>query len=270
MEDKQIFDMWEQFKTLLKSTNRQGVDELLNWLDSTDFKFAPASTKYHNSFRGGLLKHSLDVYYHMDDFKELNIFFDIKDDTKIISALLHDVCKVQCYGVEYRNAKNEDGQWVKVPYYTWKEQKPYGHGQKSVIEIQQHGLKLTDIEIAMIINHMGFSDVVSDKDTGRVSALFSMCPQSLVLHYADELSTYVTESPDLQTRFRQKLTGKNITDSNNINNQKQTIIVDNYEYKLAPQDAVVDNKEIINVLVDNGGINVPVKVYAPHKDGLPF
>ena len=61
MEDKQIFDMWETYKTLLRSTKREGIEDLIDWLDKSDFKFAPASTKYHNAKRGGLLEHSLNV-----------------------------------------------------------------------------------------------------------------------------------------------------------------------------------------------------------------
>lgn len=271
MDDKQIFDCWETYKELLKKTNRPGIDAVIKWLDESDFKFAPASTKYHNSFKGGLLKHSLDVYYHMYDFKNLLAFFDLQEDTIILTSLLHDVCKVDCYNIDYRNSKNEEGQWIKVPYYTWGESKPYGHGHKSIILLLQLGLQLNDIEIAMIMNHMGFSNTVSDKESNRVSALFSACPQCLVLHYADELATYTTESTDLQTRFKQKLGGRNITECLQIQHQKQTIVVDGFEYKLAPQDSEVDGQKIITVpQVNQLGVKVDVKVYAPHGDGLPF
>ena len=86
MEDKQIFDKWEEFKALLKSTKREGIENIITWLDESDFKFAPASTQYHNSVRGGLLAHSLNVYYHMYDFSNLIQFFDIPQDSIILTA----------------------------------------------------------------------------------------------------------------------------------------------------------------------------------------
>ena len=99
MEDKKIFDNWEKFKSLLKKTNREGIDNIIDWLDKSDFKIAPASTQYHNSEKGGLLQHSLNVYNHMYDFENLINFFDLKEDTIILTSLLHDVCKVHMYEV---------------------------------------------------------------------------------------------------------------------------------------------------------------------------
>lgn len=264
MEDIQIFSLWETFKDLLKSTNREGIDTLLSWLDQSDFKFAPASTQYHNNIRGGLLAHSLDVYYHMHDFDNLIKFFDIPEESLIITALLHDICKVNCYKTDYRNTKDANGNWIKVPYYTWEEQEPLGHGDKSIMLMYEYAVKPTKIERAMIRNHMGFSN---DEDARRVSHLFSKCPQALVLHYADELATFVTESKDLQSRFREKLTGRNINECLINLSKPKTIKIDGCEYTIAPKDAIIDNKEIITVKDDQNNLYV---VYAPHKDGLPF
>lgn len=260
MDDKQIFEQWEQFKTLLKSTKRNGIENIINWLDETDFKFAPASTKYHNDYRGGLLQHSLNVYYCMYDFNFLLEFFGLTQDTIIITSLLHDVCKVEFYETTTRNVKNENGDWVKVPYYTVNEKRAWGHAQKSVIELQKHGLQLTDVEITMILNHMGFSET---ENIHRVSLSFSQCPQSIVLYYADLMATYLLESKDLPQRFKEKLIGRNINEClQKIKELKEFVVIDNTKYKKAPEDSVVDNKEII--LVQG------IKVYAPHGDGLPF
>ena len=264
MDDKQIFNNWEQFKELLKSTNREGIEEIIKWLDESDFKFAPASTQYHNSFKGGLLTHSLDVYYHMYDFSNLIEFFDLPKDTIIITALLHDVCKIDTYDTSYRNVKNEEGQWTKVPYFTVNEAIPYGHGEKSVMLLQYKGLKLNLIEIMMIRNHMSaFRD---NQYLNDVSHRFSKCPQSLILHFADMLSTYTNESNDLQKRFKEKLLGRNINEC--LQKLKESIIkIDNMEYKLAPENALVDDKQII-IVKDSEGKEY--KVYSPYKDGLPF
>ena len=84
MEDKEIFLKWEEFKKILLNTKRKGIDNVIKWLDETDFKVAPASTQYHASYKGGLLEHSLQVYYHMYDFPNLIQYFDsllIKSDS---------------------------------------------------------------------------------------------------------------------------------------------------------------------------------------------
>ena len=263
MEDKQIFEMWELFKSLLKSTNRQ-VDDMINWLDKTDFKFAPASTKYHNSFRGGLLAHSLDVYYHMYDFSVFLDLFEIPQESIIISSLLHDICKVNCYRVSYRNTKNEDGEWVKVPYYEYDPEEDSGHGDKSVQLLYEHNLRPTDVERIMIRNHMGFSN---DEKPSLVSHLFSKYPQALILHWADESSTFIKESPDLQINYRNKLLGRNITESlQNYKEASKYIMVDGTKYELVPENEEVDNETVI--LINYNGKQV--KVYAPYGDGLPF
>ena len=263
MEDNQIQEQWNKYKDLLLSTKRPNIEKLIQWLDESDFKYAPASTQYHNSFRGGLLQHSLNVYYAMYDFQTWLDFFEIPKESIIITALLHDICKVYCYEVSTRNVKNEQGQWVTVPYYSWNEQEPLGHGAKSVMLINEYDVKLTKTERAMIVNHMGFS---SNDDERRVSKLFRICPQSIVLHCADLEATMILESYDGPKRYIDKVTGKNITESLELNNKGRTINVMGQEYKLAPENSIVDEKNIIEI--SHEGKNI--KVYSPYGDGLPF
>ena len=264
MNEEQIKTMWEEYKNLLLSTKRQNIENLIKFLDESDFKIAPASTKYHHAYQGGLLKHSLEVYYNMYDFNTQLQFFDIPQDSIIIMSLLHDICKVNCYIVDYRNTKNQQGEWIKVPYYQWSEIEPIGHSEKSIMYIYEHGVQLTHLERACIRNHMGFSE---QEYTPRVSALFSKCPQSLVLHWADMQSTYVQGSQDLLPKFRQKVLGNNLTQSLSILEQSQYVQIGTTKYKLAPQDIPVDNEKIIIV---KGNEGQDIKVYAPYGDGLPI
>lgn len=84
----------ERFLELCKSVNREGMDKLLDWLETSDFYFAPASTKNHGAYSGGLVEHSLNVY---DELKRLlSVYPEIKvsEDSVIIAALFHDLCKV--------------------------------------------------------------------------------------------------------------------------------------------------------------------------------
>lgn len=259
MNDEEINLMWKEFTNLLVSTKREGIDNIIDWLNKTDFKIAPASTRYHDSFKGGLLKHSLNVYYEMiDDFKNFIEFFNIPKDSVIIMSLLHDVCKVQFYKTELRNTKNENGEWIKVPYYTVDEIRPYGHGDKSVIELLRNGLKLTDIEIACIRNHMGFSP---SEDANRVTALFNKCPQALVLHWADCASTFIEGSLDLQDKFRNKLLGRSINESLKILSEDY-IDVNNVLYKKVKDNDIISNETIITIKDNNGN---DIKVYSNKK-----
>ena len=86
--------MKEEFIELLKSTNREGMENLLAFLEKSDFYRAPASTRFHGNFEGGLLEHSMKVY---EIFKEKikNSGLNTPEDTVKISALLHDICVKQ-------------------------------------------------------------------------------------------------------------------------------------------------------------------------------
>ena len=135
--------MKEEFISLLRSTNREGIEEVIQFLEKSDFYKAPASTRFHGSFEGGLLEHSMKVYEILKHkVKNSVLDLNVSDDTLIIIALLHDICKVNFYKVDYRNAKNERGEWEKVPYYTVDDTIPYGHGEKSVMMITEY-MKLT-------------------------------------------------------------------------------------------------------------------------------
>lgn len=178
--------MKEQFIELLKSTNREGIENLLAFLEKTDFYAAPASTKYHGAYKGGLLEHSMKVYEILKE-KIKNEKLDVKEDTIIISALLHDICKLNFYKVDYRNAKNEKGEWEKVPYYTIDDTIPYGHGEKSVMMISEY-IKLTNEEKYAIRWHMGFTE--PKEFYGTIGQAYKKYPLALLLFEADLESTY--------------------------------------------------------------------------------
>mgnify|MGYP003301543924 CR=1 FL=1 len=138
-------------------TGKALLDYLLN---GCDFFLAPASGRRHGVCEGGLCIHSLNVYNRFKKTVESEYGSDyenvISNETIAICALLHDLCKVNTYTVDYRNQKVE-GQWIQVPYYAYNNTLPYGHGEKSVYIISGF-MKLTREE-AMIINwHMGGFD----------------------------------------------------------------------------------------------------------------
>ena len=178
--------MKEEFIELLKSTNREGMDNLLAFLEKSDFYVAPASTRFHGNYEGGLLEHSMKVY---EIFKEKikNSGLNTPEDTVKIAALLHDICKTNFYKTDYRNAKNALGEWEKVPYYTVNDTIPYGHGEKSVMMISEF-MQLTNEEKYAIRWHMGFTEPKELYST--IGAAYKKYPLALLLFESDLESTY--------------------------------------------------------------------------------
>lgn len=165
---------------------REGADKFLKWLQTTDFFTAPASTKYHGSFPGGLCWHSLNVYSRLIQEKPSGT-----PETIALVSLLHDVCKTNYYKQTFRNVKNEKtGQWEKEPFYTVEDQLPYGHGEKSVYIIGGF-MRLTREEALAIRFHMGAYE--GEKSWGIVGEAFAMYPLGLLLHVADMKATYFDE-----------------------------------------------------------------------------
>ena len=198
-------ELIDRFENLLLSTNRPGMNNLLEFIRKSDFYSAPASTKYHSCHEGGLLEHSLFVYDCLIA-KRANhtwqpILSGIENDTFIIVALLHDICKTYFYTINYKNIKvysetgskfdnNGNFDWVTVPFYTINDQYPYGHGEKSVMMIDCY-IPLKPIEKYAIRWHMAFSE---SKDILRtLSAAIKKYPLILAISEADLEATYLLE-----------------------------------------------------------------------------
>lgn len=175
--------MKEKFIKLLEETNRTGMDQLLEFLEKSDFYTAPASTRFHGSKEGGLLEHSLKVYEILEQKVANNSLNYQTDEATIrIVALLHDICKTNFYKVDYRNAKNSLGVWEKVPYYAVEDTIPYGHGEKSVMMISEY-IKLTNEEKYSIRWHMGYTEPKEDYNT--IGLAYKKYPLALLTHEAD-------------------------------------------------------------------------------------
>ena len=178
-----------------RDIKREGADALLSYLmsDSCDFFRAPASTRYHGAYEGGLVEHSLNVYDCLCDYmarKRVKDVYGIEYSAEsiAIAALLHDLCKTNFYVESTRNVK-ENGVWKSVPYYTIDDRLPYGHGEKSVY-IASGYMRLTRDEAFAIRYHMGFS---GPEDMNSVSAAFEMFPLAFALNVADSEAAYFVE-----------------------------------------------------------------------------
>ena len=174
---KEILDIFAQY------VHRDGIEKLLDYLvNKSDFFTAPASTRFHGSYDGGLAQHSLNVYHCFKAYLERERVRDMykltaSEETIAICALLHGT----------RNVKNEQtGQWDKVPTYFFDDKLPYGHGEKSVYMITGF-MRLTREEAFAIRYHMGFS---GEENANNVGKAFEMFPLAFALSTADMEASY--------------------------------------------------------------------------------
>lgn len=184
-------DIKQEFLGLVdKYINRDGIGDLVMWLKDTDFFTAPASTRYHGCFEGGLAMHSLNVYSHL---KRLCRVYDCpaSEESIAIVALFHDLCKIGCYKTEMRWRKDANNRWEQYPTYTFKEDFAYGgHGSKSVFLVQSF-IQLTPDEASAINCHMGQWDSTTYSNPTEV-----YCRNKLawLLHVADEAADFLEDN----------------------------------------------------------------------------
>lgn len=179
-----------------ENIRREGADKLLEYLmsPSSDFFTAPASTRYHGAYEGGLVEHSLNVYECLCDYlarERIQELYGIEasEETVAIVSLLHDICKMNFYKKSFRNVKDENGVWNKVPTYEIDDRLPYGHGEKSVYIVSGF-MRLTREEAFAIRYHMGFSGNEEARDVGKA---FEMFPLAFALSTADMEASYFLE-----------------------------------------------------------------------------
>ncbi len=182
----------EFIKIYKENIHREGALQFLDYLQSpnSDFFTAPASTRFHGDYSGGLVEHSLNVYYCLKDYLNRNRVKEeygltYTDETIALVSLLHDVCKINVYKTSTRN-KKINGEWKQVPFYEFDDQIPYGHGEKSVYMITPF-IKLTREEAFAIRYHMGFS---GSDPVNNVGKSFEMFPLAFALSTADMEATY--------------------------------------------------------------------------------
>ena len=213
----------ERFENLMASFERNGKEELLNYIrNKTDFFIAPASTQFHLSCEGGLLQHSLNVYDCLIAKRSSpvweKVFEKVPEESLIIMSLLHDLCKVNYYIKGTKNQKTYDPEkvsavekwhrkqddmgefiWETVLTYQVKDTLPLGHGEKSVMMINGF-MKLDIQEIFAIRWHMGFSE-----DKAQYKALgdaIEKYPIVLALYEADLEASKILEDTSGNKKIR--------------------------------------------------------------------
>ena len=189
----------DKFSELLRSTARNGVEEVLRGLESLGFFEAPASTRFHGCCPGGLLAHSLAVCDQalalrgMEIVKRPELAEKVPVESVIIAALLHDVCKAEVYKEVEKFRKDKNNQWEKYKTYGVDYSAlPLGHGEKSVIRLLRFGLELTDDEMLAIRWHMqGFDLSDSAEARANYTAACAKSPLVTLIMAADLLASHV-------------------------------------------------------------------------------
>lgn len=184
-------DVRDEFKRIIdERVTRPGIENLMDWIERTDFFTAPASTRYHGAFEGGLVLHSLNVYSQL---KNLCKFYGCESSQESIAivSLFHDICKIGCYKIQMRWRKDENQKWEQYPCYTFNEDFSFGgHGAKSVY-LLQHYIMLTPEEASAINSHMGQWDATTYSNP---TAVYEKNLLAWLLHVADEAASYVVKN----------------------------------------------------------------------------
>ena len=185
----------EFFRNTLSGIDRDGMDALMQFIEKSDFYTAPASARFHSAVEGGLLDHSINVYNCLLRKKQSEgtlwheVLADVPEESIAITALLHDLCKTYYYAVEMRN-KKVNGEWIQVPSYRIEDKIPYGHGEKSVMMIEEY-IKLKPMERYAIRWHMG--PYSGEQDWNTLSAAMEKYPLVIALFEADMEASHLME-----------------------------------------------------------------------------
>ena len=197
-----IMNNKERFISLIKSipAKAENITAFLNKLENSDFYTAPASTRYHHSYEGGLLEHSLNVYDNLCKLNEM-MGCGYSDDTLKIVGLLHDISKMNFYeeyiqnkkvyspsGTKHDNLGNFE--WISEPAYKVKDAENrfvFGYsGQTSEFMIRTF-FDISYIESAALMQTGLGSDIGFNPD------VMGAYPLACLLYTADMLDMYIAK-----------------------------------------------------------------------------
>lgn len=202
----------EEFMSLIESLkdlrdeewlNTSRFDLLKDFLDKSDFFSAPASSKYHGSYEGGLCEHCLQVYHTLKELVRLK-GLSIGEDSIIICGLLHDFAKVNTYAkvamnkkVYHDNGTRQDDlgkfDWTTTLGYKVDHDRKfvYGNHEETCEYMIRYFLPLKRDESVAILHHhggMGF-----DSTKLNITEVYNHYPLACLLHSADLLCTFIDQ-----------------------------------------------------------------------------
>ena len=187
----------ELIENLLRDTKRDGVENLISWMNENGFFTAPCSTQHHLCKECGLAEHSYNVFEIMYSLAKTLCGEKKKNEIKdsiIICTLLHDIGKCGQFGkpyyVEnYLSKTDKEGNPVRStakPYITNAELLNVPHEIRSLSIIDRF-IDLTEEEQFAILYHNGLYGDLKYQISGKET------PMYLLLHFADMWASRVEE-----------------------------------------------------------------------------
>ena len=154
-------------------------NRVIDDLDDLGFFTAPASTRFHGAYEGGLFDHSLEVAKSLVNLTEkLGLTWERSGSPKIV-GMFHDLCKCDGYVFDIETGKYKVNPDIIIP----------GHGEKSVILLLKY-MTLTDEEIACIRWHMGAYET-DPKMWEYYGRAIERYPNVLYTHTADMIASKI-------------------------------------------------------------------------------
>ena len=206
MSKEEIAACKEEYLSLCRENiRREGLEDLLAYLETTDFYTAPSSTLFHLNEEGGLCKHSINVFRTaMKIYNSIvvpaeqdgitNYEGNVSMESLAISTLFHDLCKTKLYKPTEKWKKGSDGRWESYMGYEVQDEFPLGHGEKSCLIINWF-MKLNRDELLAIRWHMGMFDIGEQGSAQRYAfrAAVEKCPLVSIVHASDFIASNLLE-----------------------------------------------------------------------------
>lgn len=200
--ESELEEAKKEFLALLRSTERDGVEDVIEELERLGFFKAPASVERRLNFEGGLLLHSLNtckaalaIWESMIPLAS-NLADEVRRDGVIIAALLHDVCKSDIYTPIIKKRKTSLGYYTEQEGYKVSyENLPIGHGEKSVVLLLCSGLEMREEEMLAIRWHMAEWEVNmhSASELKIYNTARELYPLVTIIQTADRLAASLIE-----------------------------------------------------------------------------
>lgn len=157
-------------------------EPLMTFLKEEGFLDAPASTKYHGNYEGGLFDHSWQVYQELKMLTEKIGLKWQRYESPFVIGVFHDLCKYDQYILV---PGDYEGDPVHYEYNTKTVLK--GHGAKSVMLLSRF-ITLTEEEMLCIRYHMG---AYEKEEWAEFDAAIRKYQTVLYTHTADMLASKV-------------------------------------------------------------------------------
>lgn len=194
----------EKFISILKDKVHEDCEPLIEYLDSTDFFFAPASTQYNCSYDGGLCEHCLNVYNILCTLSSLYKQYDEEILAKV--GLLFNLNKIDFYEKsiinkkvysDYGSKKDNLGKfdWESEETFKVKQDRvSYGSKGFNSYMILSRYLSLNDEEITAIVNQSAGMDKFENVED--IGIILDNNNLTVLLHSAILIATYIEDKKE--------------------------------------------------------------------------